>query len=116
MLAILRYFLWFSLVLFGLAIVSLNAKPIVFDYYINTITLPLSFILIIHFAFGLLIGLGFNVINQFKLKSLNSRLQHQNKQAEVERKQLQALLASAVENNQQQKAQASPIIMNDEED
>ena len=101
MLAVLRYFLWTSLVLFALAVVGLNAKPVILDYYINTITLPLSFILVIQFAFGFLVGLGFNLINQFKIKALNNRLQYQNKQTEIEIKQFQTLLASAIENNQQ---------------
>jgi uncharacterized integral membrane protein len=84
MMNILRYFLWSLLVLIGLAITSLNAEPVILNYYSNTISLPLSLLLICSFTLGWLLGLGLNLMNHIKLRASNRRLQHHYQIAQLE--------------------------------
>ncbi len=92
---IIRYLLWTLLVLMGLSMVSLNTDPVVFNYYYNTISLPLSLLLLFSFASGWIAGLCFNFINYIKLKTINRRLHQRCHQLETEamiysKKQLQS--------------------------
>ena len=84
MISIIRYLLWTLLVLIGLAITSLNAEPVVLNYYRSTISLPLSLLLLCSFTIGWLIGLGINFISHLKLKAVNRRLQQRCQQLEVD--------------------------------
>lgn len=77
---ILRYVLWTLLVLIGLALTSLNAEPVMLNYYKNTLSLPLSLLLLFSFSIGWLIGLGLNLIRHIKFKHINRRLQNDNQQ------------------------------------
>lgn len=99
MIPIIRYLLWTLLVLIGLAITSLNADPVVLNYYKSTISLPLSLSLLFSFSIGWLIGLGLNLINHIKLKAANHRLQTRYQQAESELIRLKKTLSSTTPQN-----------------
>lgn len=85
---IVRYFLWTSLFLIALAIASLNAHPVTFNYYKNTVSLPLSLLLLFSFSVGWLIGLGLNAINYIRLNASNRHLLQRARQAEEKVTQL----------------------------
>lgn len=102
---IIRYVLWTLLVLIGLAITSLNADLVILNYYRNTVSLPLSLLLLCSFAIGWLIGLGLNLINHIKLRTINRRLQAQCQQAELELTHLKKHIASMSKEPLEEQAQ-----------
>jgi lipopolysaccharide assembly protein A len=72
---IIRYLLWALLVVTGLAIISLNANSVSLHYFWNTVSLPLSLLLLCSFTLGWLMGIGLGLINHIKLSLQNRQLQ-----------------------------------------
>lgn len=72
------------LVLLGITFAGLNAEPVSLNYYLGSIKVPLSLLLVVTFMIGGLLSLLFNIINYIRLKSANHVLRQRLKLAEAE--------------------------------
>lgn len=75
----------------GITFAALNHDAVTINYYVGQHALPLSFLLVISFVAGCLLGLivGFWIL--FKLKLKNYRLQQQLRVTEKEVENLRAI-------------------------
>ncbi|HFL8794774.1 MAG TPA: LapA family protein [Candidatus Azosocius sp. HAIN] len=74
MFRLLMIFMSIVLLIIGLVFSSLNSGFVIFNYYINSIEIPLSLLLICHILIGILIGVFFLSISIIKLKICNKTL------------------------------------------
>ncbi len=81
---IVRLALVFIVLLFGLAFHLKNNQTIILDYYISTIELPFSLIMVLVLCVGALLGLLASLPIIIKLKQQKHRLEKQNKKSEEE--------------------------------
>jgi uncharacterized integral membrane protein len=58
----------------GLVFSALNSSVVVFNYYINSIEIPLSLLLISHIIMGILIAVFFLSVSIIRLKICNKTL------------------------------------------
>lgn len=58
----------------GLVFSSINSNLVVFNYYINSIEIPLSLLLVFHILIGILIGVFFLSVSIVRLKIYNKTL------------------------------------------
>jgi len=80
----LSYGLLLIVVLLGLSFACLNATPVYINYYIGQVTTPLSWLLLMTFICGVVLGLLVSIINILKLKKTNAQLNYRIKMAEKE--------------------------------
>jgi uncharacterized membrane protein YciS (DUF1049 family) len=90
-LRIFTYIFILFIVILGITFAALNHEPVSFNYYFNQQTLPLSFLLVLAFLFGSLLGLLMGAWMGVKLKLKNYRLQQQLKVALKEIENLRAI-------------------------
>ncbi len=81
---IVRLALVFIVLLFGLAFHLKNNQTIILDYYIGTIELPFSLIMVLVLCVGALLGLLASLPIIIKLKQQKNRLEKQIKKSEEE--------------------------------
>lgn len=81
---LITYIILTIIILLGLSFACLNAEPVVINYYIGQAKTPLSFLLVIAFSSGVIIGLLAGTIKLLKLKRLNSQLNYRVNMAEKE--------------------------------
>ncbi len=65
--------------LVGFSFAVLNSREVVFDYYIDSQSLPLSFLLVGAFILGIIIGLLALLPNIIRLKHQIRHLRHRDK-------------------------------------
>lgn len=85
------YLFLFLLALTFIFFSGLNAQLVTINYYIGTKLLPLSFLMIINFVLGGLLGLLSGLILYLKLRYTNRRLRNRLKLVEEELVNLRAL-------------------------
>ncbi len=88
---IFSYILLLIVILIGVTFAALNHNEVSINYYVGQSALPLSFLLVISFAVGSLLGLFVGFWLLFKTKIKNYRLQQHLKVAEKEIENLRAI-------------------------
>ncbi len=81
---VLTYIVLIFVILLGLTFACLNADSVSINYYIGSNELPLSFLLVITFALGGIIGLLVSSFVVLKLKRDNYRLRQRARVVEKE--------------------------------
>lgn len=81
---IFSYIVAIVLILFGLTFALLNARPVELNYYLGTIKISLSLLLIFTVGLGILIGVIFSLGSWIRLKRKNFQLRSRIKQLEHE--------------------------------
>ena len=71
---IISYFAMLLVVFLGLTFAVLNAEVVTFNYYLNTIKIHLSLLLILTFALGCILGMLSSLWVFLKIKITNHRL------------------------------------------
>jgi putative membrane protein len=79
---IIFYIIAIILVLFGLSFALLNASIVKLNYYLGTVEIPLSLLLLLTVALGVVIGLIASLGPFFKLRRKNHQLRLRIKQLE----------------------------------
>lgn len=74
---IITVFFSIIIVLLGLTFALLNSEPVLLHYYLGTIKVPLSMLLVSILVVGSLLGLLVGLVNILKLKLLNRKLRKQ---------------------------------------
>ena len=70
------YIIIFLIIILGITFACLNAESVHLNYYIGSSVLPLSLLLVITLAVGVLIGLLLGLWPYLRLKTENIRLNH----------------------------------------
>lgn len=81
---IISYIIAIILILFGLSFALLNARPVNLNYYIGSVDISLSLLLILTVGLGILIGLIVCIGPILKLKTKNHQLKTRVRQLEQE--------------------------------
>lgn len=81
---IFSYVLLVVILIIGISFAVLNSDPVSINYYVGIFKLPLSFLIVLTFAVGCLIGLVAGMAMVLRLKSQNYRLKTRIKLAEKE--------------------------------
>lgn len=81
---ILSYILLIVILLIGVSFSVLNSAPVSINYYVGVCKLPLSFLMVLTFAGGCILGLLVGMAMYLRLKSQNYRLKSRIKLAEKE--------------------------------
>ena len=80
----LRPVLLIIIILTGLSFACLNAEPVFINYYIGQAGMPLSFLLVISFGCGAILGLLVSIFKIVKLTKVNAQLNYRIKLADKE--------------------------------
>ncbi|KTC66212.1 Uncharacterized integral membrane protein (plasmid) [Legionella adelaidensis] len=88
---IVMLFFYLLLVLVGVSFAALNAMSVKINFYVTTITMPISVLMIITLGIGVLIGYSLFLGKQWRLKAENRRIKMQLKLTEKEIKNLRAI-------------------------
>ena len=88
---ILMVLFYLILIVIGVSFSVLNAQPVEINLYFKSFSLPISILLIIVFAVGLIWGLVFFACRYLKLKISYSRLREQLTLCEKEVKNLRSI-------------------------
>lgn len=81
---ILSYVLLILILLIGVSFSVLNSGSVSINYYVGISKLPLSFLMVLTFAVGCILGLLVGMVMYLRLKSQNYRLKNRIKLAEKE--------------------------------
>lgn len=81
---IISYIIAIILILFGLSFALLNASPVKLNYYVGSIDISLSLLLVLTVGLGILIGFIVALGRILKLKNKNYQLKSRLKQVEHE--------------------------------
>lgn len=77
--------------LFGITFATLNANPVVFNYYFNSKQISLALLLVAALGIGILLGFIFMLFTLIKLKKDNYQLKSRLKVVEKELENLRSL-------------------------
>lgn len=88
---LISYVILLIIMLLGLTFASLNASPVVFNYYVGSKSLALSLLLVFSFGFGLLLGGFVTFFSWLRLKTENLRIKSRLKIAEKEVENLRTI-------------------------
>lgn len=88
---IFTYLFLLLLAAIGLSFAILNAQPVALNYYLGTITFPLSLLLIETLVLGAFLGLLASAVILIKVKNENRQLRRRIKNVEHELENLRAL-------------------------
>lgn len=88
---IVSYILLIFIILLGVTFAALNHDNVIINYYVGSKSLPLSFLLVLSFSIGCLLGVLVGLGIFFKLKIKNYRLQQKLKVTEKEVENLRAI-------------------------
>lgn len=72
------------ILILGVTFASLNAEPVVVNYYLGSSKLPLSLLLVLTFGFGAFLGILVSIPIWIRLKKQNVTLSHRIKNVEKE--------------------------------
>ncbi len=81
---VVTYLLLTAVILLGVTFASLNAEPVMLNYYIGNSKIPLSLLLALVLIIGCTIGLLVSLVLYIKLKYANRRLKQRLKVVEQE--------------------------------
>lgn len=88
---VISYLFILILILFGVSFASLNAAPVVFNYYFGVGKVPLSLLLAYSLIVGIFIGMLLGLSWYYRQKNTNRRLTQRLKLAEQEVSNLRAI-------------------------
>ena len=88
---ILSYIFLLLLMLFGITFATLNASPVMFNYYFNSKQISLALLLVAALGVGILLGFIFTLFTLIKLKKDNYQLKSRLKVSEKELENLRSL-------------------------
>lgn len=88
---IISYIFLLIVMLIGLTFASLNAAPVIFNYYIGSKTIALSLLLVFTFGAGIFLGLLLFMFSWVRIKRDNLILKSHLKNAEKEVKNLRSI-------------------------
>lgn len=88
---IVSYIVLLIVMLLGFTFASLNANPVVFNYYLGSKTIALSLLLVFTFGAGILFGFFLTFVTWFRLKAENLRLHTRLKVVEKEVENLRTI-------------------------
>lgn len=88
---ILSYLVLLAIMLTGLTFASLNATPVVFNYYLGSKTITLSLLLVFAFGGGIFLGLLVSIFSWIRVKRDNFQLKSRLKLVEKEVKNLRSI-------------------------
>lgn len=88
---IISYVFLLILMLFGITFATLNANPVVFNYYFNSKQISLALLLVAALGIGILLGFIFMLFTLIKLKKDNYQLKSRLKVVEKELENLRSL-------------------------
>ena len=80
-----------AVVLLGVSFALLNASKVTVNYYLNTLTMPLSLVLVMAVGMGLLLGIVLMSLKYVQLKTVIRRLKSRVRIAEQEIENLRAI-------------------------
>lgn len=78
------YIFLLILLILGVTFAYLNATPVMFNYYVGQISVPLSLLLVLTLGVGIFLGLVSLLVPILKLKTKNSTLKRKLKNAQKE--------------------------------
>ncbi len=78
-------------ILFGISFAALNSAEVTVNFYIKTVTLPISFLVFLMLGVGILCGFGLFLARYLRVKTALFRLKNQLKWTEKEIKNLRAI-------------------------
>lgn len=81
---IFSYLFALILIILGLSFALLNASPVRLNYYLGTVSISLSLLLVLTVGLGIVVGLIFSLAPIFRLKRKNYHLRNRVKQLEQE--------------------------------
>ena len=79
------------LLLLGISFAALNAEPVTVNFYVATISIPISLMIVIALGIGMLIGFLLIFFSYLKLKNENRKLKNRKKVTEKEVENLRAI-------------------------
>lgn len=79
------------IMILGLVFAILNSGQVVFNYYLGTLQISLSLLLVFTLGFGIFLGFIFTIISVIKLKKDNYKLKNKIKDIEKELENLRTL-------------------------
>lgn len=88
---IFSYILLLIITLFGVTFSTLNATPVLFNYYLGSRPISLALLLVFSFGAGILLGIIFSIFPLIKLKKDNYQLKSHLKVVEKELENLRSL-------------------------
>lgn len=88
---IISYLVLLVVMLVGLTFASLNAAPVVFNYYLGSKTIALSLLMVFTFGAGIFLGLLVSMLSWIRIKRDNFRLRLRLKTVEKEVKNLRSI-------------------------
>lgn len=83
--------IYLVLILIGVSFAVLNAASVVLNFYVTTLSMPISVFIILTLGIGMLIGFLLGSIKYWRLKVENKRLKSQLKLTEQEIKNLRTI-------------------------
>lgn len=81
---IITFLILLLIILLGISFASLNAAPVVVNYYLGSCTLPLSLLVVLVLACGAILGILVNFPIMIRLKRKNMQYAHRIKLIEKE--------------------------------
>lgn len=88
---IVMIFFYLILIIVGVSFAALNATSVKVNFYLATITMPISVLIIITMGIGVLLGYLLFLSKQLRLKAENRRIKMQLRVNEKEIKNLRAI-------------------------
>ena len=82
---------YFLLIILGVSFAALNASPIEVNFYITTMTLPVSLLIILVLGVGIIVGFTILLFRFLRLTAENRKLKSQLKLTEQEIKNLRTI-------------------------
>jgi lipopolysaccharide assembly protein A len=79
------------IMILGLVFAILNSGQVIFNYYLGTLQISLSLLLVFTLGFGIFLGFIFTIISVIKLKKDNYKLKNKIKNIEKELENLRTL-------------------------
>ena len=88
---VISYLILLVIMLIGLTFASLNATPVVFNYYLGSKTITLSLLLVFVFGVGIFLGIIVTMFTWIKIKRDNLKLKSSLRVIEKEVKNLRSI-------------------------
>ena len=79
------------LIVLGVSFAVLNATAVPVNFYLTTVTMPISVLMTIMMGVGIILGLFLFLVRYWRLKGENRKIKHQLKLTEKEIKNLRAI-------------------------
>ena len=79
------------LILIGISFAALNASSVQVNFYFTTLTMPVTVLMILMLAIGMLIGFTLFILKYWRLKAEHRKIRNQLKLTEKEIRNLRAI-------------------------